>query len=363
MTTLRLRAPGLVLVLLTLLLAVADGRRRDGRGATGGGGAPRGFGAPQPQPYGGYETAPSYPEPPSAAAAGASRDFLGDGYPESASGRSGGDQRFSGRGGVGSGAADTGDGGSSVDVVPSYTKTLLAKSLVAATSALSSSLLFFWTSKLVFSKASLFVSLLLASVCSASCFATGDLAAFSKALGVFTLLISRRTKPGNFVFQLLKSLRSLLLLSTRHPFPATDNPWKFSDAPRSGAPIPFSMTNVMIGVVVTGFFMGWSVSKLIPFFPGWLGSIGCAVVFGYQCTLQDAKGDLFRYLGYAVNALFSEVTATIDDVMLREKTSVLLGKIFAFVHRLDQNYHLLDKIKAILSVVISKLTSMASLVR
>lgn len=121
--------------------------------------------------------------------------------------------------------------------------------------------------------------------------------------------------------------------------------------------------NVMIGVVVSGFFTGWSVSKLIPFFPSWLGSIGFAVVFGYQCTLRDAKGDLFRYLGYAVNSLLSEVVTTLDDVMLREKTSILTGKIFAFVHRLDQNYQILAKIQLIIAGIIAQITGLISRVQ
>jgi hypothetical protein len=123
------------------------------------------------------------------------------------------------------------------------------------------------------------------------------------------------------------------------------------------------MMNAMIGVVVTGFFTGWSVAKFIPFFPGWLGSIGCAVVFGYQCTLADARGDMFRYLGYAVNALLSEVTTTVDDVFLREKTSILLGRIFALVSRLDQKYQLIEKLKAIIAGLVGQLTTIVNRVQ
>ena len=279
-------------------------------------------------------------------------------------GSAGHDHRFSNRGGVGiASGSDTAAYDDTGDVVPAYTKTVVAKSLVALSSAITSSVFAYLISKLVFSKASLVVSSLFGVVCSLSCFSRGDLSEFSKALGVFALLISRRTKPVNFIWQLLRNLRSLLMLSSRLPFPPTENPWKYSTSPRGAIGIPFSMMNVMIGVVITGFFTGWSVSKVVPFFPGWLGSIGCAVIFGYQCTLHDSKGDLFRYLGYAVNSLLSEVVTTVDDVMLREKTGILTGKLFAIVHRLDQNYQILTKIKLIVAGLIAQVTNLISSVQ
>ena len=346
----RLWQLGVVACVASLLSVCArDGRRRDsgsrvGRATEGGGGAPFGYSGYPPQPPALDERPPAYSTP--------------NNYQEASN-----DHRFSNRGGVGQGSStgyqSSADGS---DVVPAYTRTLLAKSLVATTSAASSTLLFFLGSKMIFSKASMLVSLVLGLVCSLSCFTNGDLGSFSKALGVFTLLMSRRTKPGNFLLQLLRNLRSLLMLSVRRPFPPTDNPWKYGEPPR-GTGIPFSMMNVMIGVVVSGFFTGWSVSKLIPFFPSWLGSIGFAVVFGYQCTLRDAKGDLFRYLGYAVNSLLSEVVTTLADVMLREKTSILTGKIFAFVHRLDQNYQILAKIQLIIAGIIAQITGLISRVQ
>jgi len=57
-----------------------------------------------------------------------------------------------------------------------------------------------------------------------------------------------------------------------------------------------------------------------------------------------------------VNALISEVTATMDDVLLREKTGVLMGRIFAFAARLDQNFQILAKIKALVTLIVSKIT-------
>lgn len=278
-------------------------------------------------------------------------------------------QRFSARDGPGSGESSGSrqkgkedPGIDPADVVPEYTRSLAHKALVATSSTMSASLLFHLVSKLIFSHANLLVSLVLASFCGLSCFTNGDLSRFSKALGVFGLLISRRTKPGKFVLHSLKGLRSLLMLSARQPFPPAENPWKYNEPPR-GAGIPFSMMNAMIGVVVTGFFTGWSVAKLIPFFPGWLGSIGCAVVFGYQCTLADARGDMFRYLGYAVNALLSEVTTTADDVFLREKTSILLGRIFALVSRLDQKYQVIEKLKAVIAGLVGQLTTIVNRVQ
>lgn len=266
-------------------------------------------------------------------------------------------QRFSNRGGEGYDASGRQVPMDDADAVPAYTKTFISKVLVATTSGMSSFMLFYVLLKMVFSRANVPVVLVLAAICSLSCFTKGDLANFSKALGVFTLLISRRTKPGNFLFQTMKGVRSLVMLSARQPFPPTDNPWKYSEPPR-GSGIPFSMMNAMIGVVIMGFVTGWSVSKFIPFFPGWLGSIGCAVIFGYQCTLRDSKGDVFRYFGYAANALLSEVTTTAEDVLLKEKTSVVLGRIFAFVHRLDQSYQIIDKIKALLANLVSHIMSL-----
>ena len=248
------------------------------------------------------------------------------------------------------------------NVVASYMKSTVSKIIVALAAALSSSLLFHLASNLAFSRASLAVTLSLSCLCALSCFINGDFAEFSKALGVFTLLISRRTRPAKFLLRSLKQVRSLLMLSERNPFPSDANPWKYSGFPH-GAGLPFSMMNAMIGVVVTGFLTGWSVSKCIPFFPGWLGSIACAAIFGYFCTLRDSRGDSLRYIGYAVNALMSEITTTAEDVYLKEKTSIVIGKMFAFVHRLDTKYQIITKITSFLGTVVGRGTQWANRVR
>jgi hypothetical protein len=60
------------------------------------------------------------------------------------------------------------------------------------------------------------------------------------------------------------------------------------------------MMNALLAVIVLGGFCGLTISKRIPFFPGWIGSIGGALACGYFSTGKDSR--------YYIEPLFVSVT-------------------------------------------------------
>ena len=141
------------------------------------------------------------------------------------------------------------------------------------------------------------------------------------------------------------------MLSPRKPFPASENPWKYAPKPDSND-IEFSMIRVVIGTILFGGITGSIISGPIPLFPGWLGVLIGAVSFGYIATTQDSRGDLLRYIGWALNDALSDAFTAASDVKLYDKCSVVLSTAFGFLNGIDQRYKIVEKLKAIITMII-----------
>ncbi len=115
------------------------------------------------------------------------------------------------------------------DAVLSYAKGFVSKIMIATASAVSASVIFTLLVKAIISKSSLFVAIIFATGCSISCFMPGSFGDFSRALGVFTLLLLKRVTPWKFTKSMARQLQSTVLLSARHAFPPVDNPWRFKE--------------------------------------------------------------------------------------------------------------------------------------
>jgi hypothetical protein len=58
------------------------------------------------------------------------------------------------------------------------------------------------------------------------------------------------------------------MASSRKPFPPSENPWKYNYDPDVKGSIKFKMVNSIVGVILCGTVIGWSISKYIPLLPG-----------------------------------------------------------------------------------------------
>jgi hypothetical protein len=58
------------------------------------------------------------------------------------------------------------------------------------------------------------------------------------------------------------------MASSRKPFPPSENPWKYNYDPDVKGSTKFKMVNSIVGVILCGTIIGWSISKYIPLLPG-----------------------------------------------------------------------------------------------
>ena len=58
--------------------------------------------------------------------------------------------------------------------------------------------------------------------------------------------------------------------------------------------LAFNMTHVLTALVLFGAWLGMSLAKPIPLFPGWLGAVLGGGIVGYGGTLRNGRGDLAR---------------------------------------------------------------------
>jgi hypothetical protein len=142
------------------------------------------------------------------------------------------------------------------------------------------------------------------------------------------------------------------MLSQRKPFPPSENPWKYAPRPDTND-IEFSMIRVLMATILFGGIVGSIISGPIPLFPGWLGTLIGASGFGFISTTHDSRGDLIRYIGWALNDALGDIFKAASDVQLYDKSSVLLSNAFAFGNKLDQRYKVRETLTSRITVGIS----------
>lgn len=248
------------------------------------------------------------------------------------------------------------------DIVSQYMASTPSKLIVILSSFVSYYLLSSFLLKMIFSKAPFYLSICIAAMSSLSCFINGNFAEFTKALGVCMILLVRRAKIRTFFTLFLKQVMSATMLSRRQSFPPSENPWKYAPRPDTND-IEFSMIRVLMAIIIFGGIAGSIVSGPIPLFPGWLGALIGAAGFGVISTTHDSRGDLLRYIGWALNNTLGDIFKAAADVQLYDKSSVVLSNAFAFGNKLDQKYKVIEKLKAIITIIISTVLKMFSKVK
>jgi hypothetical protein len=58
------------------------------------------------------------------------------------------------------------------------------------------------------------------------------------------------------------------MASSRKPFPPSENPWKYNYDPDVKGSIKFKMINSIVGIILCGTVIGWSISRYVPLLPG-----------------------------------------------------------------------------------------------
>jgi hypothetical protein len=117
------------------------------------------------------------------------------------------------------------------------------------------------------------------------------------------------------------------------------------------------MTKVVLTLSVFGSLLGWNVVKPIPLFPSWIGAILGAVCLAYYGTFQDSRGDFIRYIGYTIASVLGELINIADEVELRQRCSVVLGKLFFFCKGIDSQFHVIERLKYLIGEILIKFTS------
>lgn len=120
------------------------------------------------------------------------------------------------------------------------------------------------------------------------------------------------------------------------------------------------MTSALLGVLLCAAYTSWLLARRIPLLPNWIGALGGAATVGYAATLPDGRGDLLRYVGFCLVSCFAVATATMDDVLLKEKLSALLGHMLFFSKAVDDKYRVLSRLQFLLAALISRITMVIS---
>lgn len=118
--------------------------------------------------------------------------------------------------------------------------------------------------------------------------------------------------------------------------------------------------STLISILFCAAYSGWLLAKLVPLLPNWIGALGGTITVGYAATLPDSRGDLLRYLGHCVVSCLSVVVTTLDEVMLKEKLSVLLGHLLFFSRAVDDKYQILARLQLLFAEFLRRLTMAVS---
>lgn len=240
-------------------------------------------------------------------------------------------------------------------IVTTFIQSFRSKTLVSLSSAALSVILMHVLLMMMFSHSSVIIVSSVALSSAVFTFIQGDIGNFCRALGVFFIIMLKGTTVHKFIPRFVSQGKAAISLSPRRPFPSDENPWKYK--PYEDDPVPdFSMSRILLVNILWGTLLGWVISKPIPLFPGWLGAISGASVLGYTSTLQDSKGDFFRLIGVGIYGLLSHAATASEDVELKEKTGVLLGRAGFFLKGVDQKYKIIDKFKVVSAKAMEKLT-------
>mmetsp|Transcript_10318 Transcript_10318/g.9966 ORF Transcript_10318/g.9966 Transcript_10318/m.9966 type:complete len:388 (+) Transcript_10318:182-1345(+) len=251
------------------------------------------------------------------------------------------------------------------DLVDLYTKKFPSKIMVSVCSGICSSILLSLIMKMVINQVFPMVVVALSICCSFSCFTkkNSDINEFSKALGVFFLLLIQRAKPKTFVSQFTKQVTATVMATSRKPFPPSENPWKYNYDPEVKGSIKFKMINSIVGIILCGTVIGWSISRYVPLLPGWLGAVTSAAFLGYLGTLKDSIGDVLRFVGYSLDECMTYLFATSNDVLLGEKSTVLFQRIFSIILRFEKQNKIFEKLSLYFGKIIEMMTSFFKSVR
>jgi hypothetical protein len=227
------------------------------------------------------------------------------------------------------------------DATPTYMKNILGVLGISLITYMTSSMLWLFLLRLLFSKMPMKVALVLGISNFIACFfPNGDYVHFSKSLGVGTILFLRRLRPGHFLVYFFRQLKAFMMLSARQPFPPTENPWQSHEA-LDASLVPYSMMNTVISVLVTSMLVVYHIGKRIPFFPALLVALGVSIFNAYLSTTRNARGDMLRYCGHSMCVLTSHVLNSAEDVYLQEKFSTMMMSTFSFLKFLDNQYHIM----------------------
>ena len=200
------------------------------------------------------------------------------------------------------------------EIIVKYTKSILSSILVA----FSASLFLFLFSNLVVSftiaKVPIYVTLSIALVAFIATFIPNEIGNFSRASGVFLILVLQEQKLHLFLMKLLQYLLALIMMTKRKGFPDLGDPWKYKPS-RTSSPaagnidsdtidddriLPsqaihnYSMVKILIVSSILGSIIGGKIAKPIPLFPNWIGAIIGAGFTAYTTTFPDSLGDLLR---------------------------------------------------------------------
>ena len=77
-----------------------------------------------------------------------------------------------------------------------------------------------------------------------------------------------------------------------------------------------------------------------------MGSLGVAAVLGYATTFRDERGDLLRFVSGSLTSSAGSVQSVAEEVHLLDKAATVGGRSFAFLTRLDQRWHVREKLTA-----------------
>lgn len=181
---------------------------------------------------------------------------------------------------------------SEAEAVRSYTKTIPSTILVAVSSAI---FVFAMSSvglNVFLAFAPHYLTITLSVAAFLATFIPGEAGSFSRASGVFLILLLSRSNLHVFVGRLFRQLLAACMISRRVGFPSYEDPWRYR--PRSPDDLQFSMTSALVASALLGSVVGWSIGRCIPFFPTWIGTLGGSGFSAYICTVVNARGDLVR---------------------------------------------------------------------
>jgi hypothetical protein len=186
-------------------------------------------------------------------------------------------------------------------LVKKYVKTIPLIVLVAISSSLFSYIASNMILKFTLSSSPLFIIIPITIFSLLATFIPGEIGNFSRASGVFMILMFQRSNLIKFIKEFLTYLICITMITKRRGFPNLDDPWRYR--PRSPKDVEFNMTYALIASAIMGAILGRVISSFIPLLPGWISTLGLAIFTGYMCTVSDPSGDLIRYISTVLMVL------------------------------------------------------------